>query len=809
MSVFDKFSGIGVASGFKLQAKAPLDPRQVVDSIDDRNALITENGAYEGMKVYVKADKKTYCLKDLVAETWEEDGAGGGGASVQPDYNQNDATQPDYIKNRPFYAEAPMVEEETLLDQTFSTITAGGRNIWATKIPVIQFARGDTVKVVYNGTEYTQEVKELIGCLYIGNLHIYSSSELNTGEPFLVANIYLPDGLSALTPGTTVGTSEPQTDATIKITKMVENIHQMDGKFVKDMYYSVTNPEQTVIDTVVTTEADTWKEIEGGDFPPYMTKCRVIFDGKEYIVKAGMIMGNNSSDSFPLLGNEKFSKYPFVIRQGYVDGKGSWVDSGTFVTRIKTKNNYSGQVKVTYVTETVVKGIDDKYVGNCRINVGVLPEGQGGVASFDDIISRIQAILQSDEGLFDKVMDHETTRLVIYGTRYVGIVCVNFMFTLRADYNNEYSAKQKSFVTVTDISSLFGAVPSIMVRLLITNSGNGISVGGGACQLLDNQHYTFGISDDIIDVDAYDSSRAYLGLLQSDEGNLANFNGKVLLADWIKYSQKREDFTVPEPLNPRDLVDKEYVDGLNIIRQDLTASNVVAQDLTANGFTPVPNTYYKHTGTSGEFLIQGTWYTITNGKVYFYNGTGYEEAAEFIPVANTYYRHTGATTASYTKGKIYFYDGSSYAVVDGTKPKYMHEISFTYVVNAAGVMSVQFTLITDSATALTKETAPKALYDAGYVWSSEIYTNGGTQNWKSASGTRIQHTTGDSGSTRFYLVCGIIGNEGAATGTYIFTIRTQGIGGNLANDAVWTTEEKNFAITSGEIATFTDSVTAI
>ena len=45
MAVFDKFTGIGVASGFKLQAKAPLDGRVVVDTITDRDALVTENGA--------------------------------------------------------------------------------------------------------------------------------------------------------------------------------------------------------------------------------------------------------------------------------------------------------------------------------------------------------------------------------------------------------------------------------------------------------------------------------------------------------------------------------------------------------------------------------------------------------------------------------------------------------------------------------------------------------------------------------------------------------------------------------------------
>lgn len=30
-------------------------------------------------------------------------GEGSGGASVQPDWNQNDETQPDYVKNRPCY----------------------------------------------------------------------------------------------------------------------------------------------------------------------------------------------------------------------------------------------------------------------------------------------------------------------------------------------------------------------------------------------------------------------------------------------------------------------------------------------------------------------------------------------------------------------------------------------------------------------------------------------------------------------------------------------------------------------------------
>lgn len=52
--------GITVASGFDLGAKAPLDSRSIVHTIEERDAHVTGNRAYEGMLVYVVADKTTY-----------------------------------------------------------------------------------------------------------------------------------------------------------------------------------------------------------------------------------------------------------------------------------------------------------------------------------------------------------------------------------------------------------------------------------------------------------------------------------------------------------------------------------------------------------------------------------------------------------------------------------------------------------------------------------------------------------------------------------------------------------------------------
>lgn len=48
---------------------------------------------------------------------------------------------------------------------------------------------------------------------------------------------------------------------------------------------------------------------------------------------------------------------------------------------------------------------------------------------------------------------------------------------------------------------------------------------------------------------------------------------------------------------------------------DLPNIPVISQDLTTSGFTPIANTYYKHTGT--------TTASYTNGVIYYYNSTGY------------------------------------------------------------------------------------------------------------------------------------------------------------------------------------------
>ena len=67
---FSNRKGIAMAGGFKLQAEVPLDVRNRVDTIAERDELVTINAAWEGIHVYVANTKKTYEYKGN--KTWEE-----------------------------------------------------------------------------------------------------------------------------------------------------------------------------------------------------------------------------------------------------------------------------------------------------------------------------------------------------------------------------------------------------------------------------------------------------------------------------------------------------------------------------------------------------------------------------------------------------------------------------------------------------------------------------------------------------------------------------------------------------------------
>lgn len=100
--------------------------------------------------------------------------------------------------------------------------------------------------------------------------------------------------------------------------------------------------------------------------------------------------------------------------------------------------------------------------------------------------------------------------------------------------------------------------------------------------------------------------------------------------------------------------------------------------LTAGSNIDISNGVISATDTT---YTAGTNIDITNGVISVVGELGVDdyndldnkpiinqdlEAVGFTPVANTYYKHTGTTGETYVSGKIYFYDGEEYKAIDGS-----------------------------------------------------------------------------------------------------------------------------------------------
>ena len=86
----------------------------------------------------IKVDGELESTYKLFSKNREfEKRAGGNTGSqsgVQPDWNQNDETQPDYVKNRPFYTGGPV--ETVLVEESTVTFTRGNNNLYGGAISI-------------------------------------------------------------------------------------------------------------------------------------------------------------------------------------------------------------------------------------------------------------------------------------------------------------------------------------------------------------------------------------------------------------------------------------------------------------------------------------------------------------------------------------------------------------------------------------------------------------------------------------------------------------------------------------------------
>ena len=109
---------------------------------------------------------------------------GGGGGGVQPDWNQNDSTAADYVKNRPFYTGDPV--ETVLVEESTVPFKDDGGKYSGQLESTFSATVGETYKVSWDGTTYECACVDFSGVTGIGNLSIMGVGS-DTGEPFIMA----------------------------------------------------------------------------------------------------------------------------------------------------------------------------------------------------------------------------------------------------------------------------------------------------------------------------------------------------------------------------------------------------------------------------------------------------------------------------------------------------------------------------------------------------------------------------------------------------------------------------------------------
>ena len=168
------------------------------------------------------ADGKDYVLTDTDKQEIAKTAAGLVDVpSVQPDWNQNDSTQPDYIKNRPFYVGNPV--ETVLVEESTVSFSNAGGIYWAQFSSTFAPTVGETYKVYWDGTAYECTCVDFNGYHAIGNLSIAGAGS-DTGEPFLVS--INNDG------GLEIYTADTSASHTISISAFDQEVVKIDLKYL-------------------------------------------------------------------------------------------------------------------------------------------------------------------------------------------------------------------------------------------------------------------------------------------------------------------------------------------------------------------------------------------------------------------------------------------------------------------------------------------------------------------------------------------------------------------------------------------------
>jgi hypothetical protein len=222
-------------------------------TVKEDKSVISSTTTVIGVPAYAESDYGKFMTPSADGLKWvnaPNGGSIGEGTQVQVDYNQNDSSAVDYIKNRPFYAETTTIFDQ---DITTTNIDIEGISIIGYMHPkcIIDTStakNGDYYVVKMNDTTYECKMdSQMIGNMYIfamalapiyAEIYGVSVEEMmailsedfeNTGEPFLIGFNYTVQDDGTIDEFTMIAVEEA---GTYHVTIDGGVIHKLDSKFL-------------------------------------------------------------------------------------------------------------------------------------------------------------------------------------------------------------------------------------------------------------------------------------------------------------------------------------------------------------------------------------------------------------------------------------------------------------------------------------------------------------------------------------------------------------------------------------------------
>ena len=236
-------------------------------------------------------------------------------SGVQPDWNQNDSTALDYVKNRPFYTGDP-VETVFVEESTVSFVDNGGK--YVAEFPSTFSATvGETYKVYWDGSAYECICVDFPSRgLAMGNLSIPGVGS-DTGEPFFV-NVINGKGMI-------IYTADTSASHTFSISGLVSETVKVDEKYLP------------------TITADKLPEIPADKLPQIPADKLPTIPIIEFTTSIWSNIANTTQPSFTV-SNLSYSEIYSVVEKGNFQIKDS---DGNNYRPIKCKIDTSGTISIT------------------------------------------------------------------------------------------------------------------------------------------------------------------------------------------------------------------------------------------------------------------------------------------------------------------------------------------------------------------------------------------------------------------------------------------------------------------------------